>query len=553
MKLRPDLSQTPPTAIMSDIDDELLALAGGDVSSGEEEVTTVIDFGPPPTQTPERNQPYPGVDFPSPDQRQERLHAIRQQWGGQAAIAQRAAMQQPAAMQQRQQQKETPTTQRTAQQLEAAVGDASKLPQVAYADGQPITLLQNGTPQWRQSAPTNQIPMPGPPNATSTYGKMRGGVATTAGASSALSPDSDLVQSMLEYIHSLEAQLRITKTDLDSCSPSAINIQVFYCLGDRDDPDTYLAEPKWEVPGDQVMLRGCLPVHDSDGYIEKKGNITFAVYKHYTIEHQKFEVEHAIQANEPLPNPEPAYQDVKLISGEMAEAMRAFIAQHPTFHTEFPELDERALKRTIKSPYIWWYHYRTKHEIQDLPPKQADLVTALTDWIEVSFGPLYDRIDHQFHRGRVSNESMEYLVRPGQVLVTEDDGNGLPMGCLAMTRPKRSSVRLMNASGMDTEEEWSWDIVVRSYTYAGEFFQKTQTVTLGLASDTWDGEVDIASLKAVPLQYVGDEIKEALERRGKTFWKCRSKRLVSYEATPNSKDKNHAVRGILVLRGERNS
>ena len=505
---------------------------------------------PPPapsTQPPGRESH--GFLFPkmnAPHQQQERQQMI---WPHQNAIMQQPFMRPRQSSTVPQQQRQAATTQQAAQQ--AAQQLEALRAATAYAERK---ATPTGTLQWSQLPPTNQ--MPASLNAASTYGvtgRAGSGFATTARASSPPPSDLDVVQSMLEYVQSLEAQLGISRADLDPCSVPAINIQVFYCLGNRINPETYLAEPEWEVHDDEVMLRGCFPVHDSDAYIEKRGNVVFAIYKHYRIEHQESEVEHAMRANEPLPNPEPAYQDVKLISSEMTEAMRAFVTQHPTFRTEFPELDDKALKRTIMSPYIWWYHYRKRHEIQDLPPRQAELMTTLTDWIEASFGPLYDRIDHQFRRGRVSNESMEYFVHPGQVFVLKDSGNGLPIGCLATTRPSRSIPMPAARESLDTEEQWSWDIVVRSYSYAGEFFQRNQIITLNLASDTWDDEVDVASLKAVPLQYAGDEIKEVLERRGKTFWKCRTKRLVSYEATPNSKQKkHHAVRGILVAHRDTN-
>jgi hypothetical protein len=294
------------------------------------------------------------------------------------------------------------------------------------------------------------------------------------------------------------------------------------------------------------MLRGRFPVHDPDGYLEKRGDITFAVYQHYTVEHQKPELEQAMRAKEPLPSPRPTYQDVALISEEMAEAMRAFVAQHPTFRTEFPELGGMESRERITSPHIWWYHYRKSHNIQDLPPRQAELVKALTHWIETSSGSLYDRIDHQFRQGRVSHESVEYLVRPGHALVLEDDGKGLPMGYLATTRPKLSPTQGLSEPH-ETLRSKVWEIGVQSYAYTGEFSPKNETLTLDFEDEAEDGEVDIASLKYVPLTHANDEIKEVLERRGKTFWKCRSKRLVSYEGSSISKDKKHAVRRIAVL------
>ncbi|KAL8381577.1 hypothetical protein RB595_005724 [Gaeumannomyces hyphopodioides] len=462
--------------------------------------------------------------------RQRRKEQQQQEQIEQEQLIERRRQEQMALLRAAQQVQDTPQMGYMRQLMRAAPAAAAEEKKVAARP----------EAQWTRSVPTNRMLMSAPLNAASTYRETGGGFATTVGAPSPPPPDTNLAQSesMLEYIQSLEAQLGLPKTRLELCSASAINIQVFHCLGDRNDPDTYLAEPKWLTHDDKIMLRGYFPVHDAGGYIEKKGNIAFAVYKHYTVEHQKSEVERAMKANEPLPSPQPAYQDVELISGEMAEAVKAFIAQHPTFCTELLEPDNREVERWIMSPHIWWYHCRKRHKTQDLPPRQANMMTALTDWVEASFGSLYDGIDHQFCTGRVSGDSIEYLVHPGQVLVLKDDGGGIPMGYLATARPKLHS-NDMEGQREEQQQQSLWAVDARSYSYAGEFFRTDQTITLGLESNASDGEVNIADLKAVPLQYAGDEIKEVLERRGKTFWKCRSKCLVSYETATNSKDKKH--------------
>ncbi|KAK7226789.1 hypothetical protein V2G26_014792 [Clonostachys chloroleuca] len=55
-------------------------------------------------------------------------------------------------------------------------------------------------------------------------------------------------------------------------------------------------------------------------------------------------------------------------------------------------------------------------------------------------------------------------------------------------------------------------------------------------------EVEIADLNIMPLQYAPKETHEHLRKRGETFWKCRKRRLVSYEQ--ERKDGTHA-RGVV--------
>ncbi|RYP70581.1 hypothetical protein DL771_005400 [Monosporascus sp. 5C6A] len=385
----------------------------------------------------------------------------------------------------------------------------------------------------RSVTPTPKIPFLAGTGAfhghsTGEYESTERGFAQKQDSSSAPSFDSNLLQQMMQRIQELEAENANLRGD--SSDNSAINVQVFHCLGgsgDENDETAYLSEPDWEIHGEDVVLRGRFPVSDPQGYVEK-GNTAFIIYKHYTKEHQRSAIDEAVRAKKPLPNPEPASQDVMLISCEMIKAVKAFFAQYPTFRTEFPEVDEM---ERIKAPYIWWYHCRKSHNIQSLPRRQAQLVVTLTNWIEANYASLYDQINDQFRRGKVSNASMEYLVRPGHVLISQSDG--VPLGHLATTRPylieKSKHSRSAGNVQHESKHQSSWGVHSRSYTYAGDFLRADAEITLNLETETEDGEVDVASLGVVPLEYASNEVQARLMCRGKIFWKCRNKQLVSYE------------------------
>ncbi|RYP48467.1 hypothetical protein DL768_005669 [Monosporascus sp. mg162] len=383
----------------------------------------------------------------------------------------------------------------------------------------------------RSVTPTQKIPFPGGTGAihrqsAGQYESIERGFAQNQDFSSAPSSDSNLLQQMMRRIQELEAENGKLRGDSSDTSP--INVQVFHCLGDGSGDETaYLSEPDWEIRGEDIVLRGRFPVSDPEGYA-KKGNTAFIIYKRYTEEYQRSAVDEAVKAKKPLPKPEPVSQEVLLISGEMIGAVKAFFAQYPTFRTEFPEVD---VTERIRAPYIWWYHCRKSQNIQSLPRRQAQLVVKLTNWIEVNYASLYDRINDQFRRGKVSNASMRYLVRPGHVLVSHSDD--VPLGHLATTRPypieKSKHSRSADNERHKSKHQWSWCVHSRSYIYAGDFLRTDEALTLNFETETEDGEVDIASLGVVPLEYASHEVQARLMCRGKTFWKCRNKQLVSYE------------------------
>jgi hypothetical protein len=340
--------------------------------------------------------------------------------------------------------------------------------------------------------------------------------------------DANLLSEMKLQIKDLEEEnSKLRQKEADDIA--AVNVQVFHCLIDGDGEEkAYLSEPYWEIHDQDVSLSCRLHVVDPDGYIETKRNIAFAFYKIYTMEHQRVELEEAMKTKGVIPNPEPASLEILLISNDMREAMRRFLDQFSDFRTEFPEVHET---KRLTSPFIWWYHCRRSYNLQHLQPREAKLIATLIHWIEDSYSSLYDQVDDQLRRHRVSSTSIEFLVRHGYVLVSDNDG--VPMGYQATSRPRAIDVFNTKHGSQSTSGEAksrrNWEIKSRSYMYAGNFLWKSMTLTLTLETDTEDGEVDITSLEYVPLAHASEEVRQRLEQRGKTFWKCRNKRLVSYE------------------------
>ncbi|KAM7203291.1 putative AAA domain containing protein [Rhypophila sp. PSN 637] len=367
-----------------------------------------------------------------------------------------------------------------------------------------------------------------------------------------------MVRDLLDCVRNLEAQLGVSHSDDfgKKSRRSSIVIQEFHCLEDFENatknnaghsgrhakPLMYLGSPAWEVYDGEVKLKGQFPVYDSDTYIKKRGDITFAAYKIYSPEHQTDQVERAIRANESLPPPEPLRQRIVIVSEEMTAAIRAFSALEPTFRDEFTEFngddtyhgeDDTEGRNVLESPFIWWYHYRKSNKIQELPAREIKLVTAITSWIEANYGALYANVDDQLLCGRVSKDSMQYLIRPGQVVILQDKDLPTPTGHVALGRPSRWDTKSQKRDDSYDEplSQWRccWTIRVRSYIYAGDFYRKEDTVTFGLSADAEEEEVEITSLRLVPLNFAPEEVSRMLETRGKTFWSCRNKRLVSYD------------------------
>ncbi|KAM0561950.1 hypothetical protein ACHAPJ_002391 [Fusarium lateritium] len=358
--------------------------------------------------------------------------------------------------------------------------------------------------------------------------------------------DTNILQTLIDRVKELEQENEKLREDVDTFSTtsanSPINVQFFHCLeraGSDDDSyeersnrTVYLTPPEWEIFGEDIDLKGRFPIANPEDYAEEH-DAALVIHKYYSVDHQYDSVNAARRAKLPLPEPEPASQDIVLASKEMVEAVEALFDQFPSFSDDFPSVFEM---ESLKDPHLWWYHCRTTFKIQDLPDRQAQLVAVLIDWIESNFAQLYDQIDDQFRRGKVSSESLKFLIRPGDVLVAKR--NGTYSGRIATGRPlpqamdKRSEETEKNSERLGDQ---SWVVRTRSYGYAGKFFRVDKEVSIDFPSKYSGTEIDISELNTMPLSYAKPEVKETLLQRGKRFWKLRDKQLISYEGNSSHK------------------
>ncbi|KAI1168284.1 hypothetical protein F5B18DRAFT_646814 [Nemania serpens] len=281
---------------------------------------------------------------------------------------------------------------------------------------------------------------------------------------------------------------------------------------DNGDGRTYLFEPEWVVKDNQISLKARSHILDPKAYVERIGNTGFIIFKVYNAKYQLSAVNKAIKKNAPLPRPTPMSQNILLVSNDMIGAINAYFDQYPRFRSEYPEV---IVEKQIRSPYVWWYHSRSSDYHLGLRPQQAQLVKLVTDWIESNYAPSYKKVNNQLKRGRVSRWSLQYLIRPGQVVVSYHDGKA--QGHIARGCPHT----------MKRKAGQKWTIKTESVSYAGSFYWLVKNMDLEF--EAGKREININDLNVVPLEYATSEVRTTLEQRGSSWWKSRGRRLVSYQ------------------------
>jgi hypothetical protein len=325
----------------------------------------------------------------------------------------------------------------------------------------------------------------------------------------------------------------------------AYTSRVFYQIGQT----FYLDEPRWEpAEGADVVLLANNPIRNMEYYLDQHPEIAFAIYKRYTqtppSDRSKIETKDGVYRS-----PAPAHEFLSLIAPDILDAVEELVQQIPGFGDYFPYFDP---ERQILAPYLFMYY--SAPFIPDILPELdlpvQNLIKQLEAAIDKSYGYEYDSAKLQAEKGMVARKHLKYLIRPGDVLVSNGSEGNIPQACIATSwieapetvledsRYEESEFiqrkriprygPLANSASSRQLTTYVWDIPVWKWQYDGAFAKLETHVEIVMSLGYEDESVEIKKLNFYPLQYADREMRSLLEKRGKTFWSIRNRRFVSY-------------------------
>jgi hypothetical protein len=319
-------------------------------------------------------------------------------------------------------------------------------------------------------------------------------------------------------------------------------IQVIYCI--LEPPErmtTYLDEPTWAIgPKGEAIPKAHFPIPDMEGYLQQKHSMAFSVQKCYNLRDQEEEVQNAVSDKRELPRLKPAREYLRLESQDMRETFKAFMNSNPLLEKDFPDFNPSI---PFVAPYLFWYHHRSTATSKDLNEHQRVLMLRLTTWIDENYGELYDRVEKQLAKGLVSYDSMPFLVKVGDaILVKQEVGQQTQelIGAVAESYLQSNTQRGLvkhdwsryrgQSVGKDARKKqyWDWKVHTWSYRFDGTFYKKQEIINIKMLADDLKEEISIQDLNAFPIRYASEQTIALLEKRGREFWQCRTKRLVAY-------------------------
>lgn len=304
------------------------------------------------------------------------------------------------------------------------------------------------------------------------------------------------------------------------------------------EPAAYFDRPVL-APGlkhDDFSLRAFLPITDVGSYVKQTG-LDFVVSRFYSASSLQSEVRSAMAKKQPPPEPRPYREHIQLQSQQMVEALLEFLSLQPGFWDRFPGFDAG---EPIDAPYILWYTYRSTDALQQLQPPQRDLMHMMTSWIEQNYAKNYDEAASYLEKGVVTLKTLPFLMCPGDVLIWKEKSKMKAAITSSLLKQMSTPILYWDSSQIMWSErntrdgtkkgEFSttWIAEAWNYEFIGDFYRKKVPIEIKFKASSLEQEVEISRLAVYPLRFADEKTKLQLETRGRTFWSCRVRNLVSY-------------------------
>jgi hypothetical protein len=176
----------------------------------------------------------------------------------------------------------------------------------------------------------------------------------------------------------------------------------------------YLDTP-WAVNSGErsVHLRGGTEIKNLELHIERHKNLTFLVYNDYTCCKAPATASDRISKQDRDQNAQDinlykSEESVCVISQQLSHALMEIRNDYhnvPGYYPDFEVLQE------FSAPYLWLYHERKS--IEKMIPKLSSIsqhaLGVFLDYIEISFGEEYSKVDALISKGMISSKYLSYL------------------------------------------------------------------------------------------------------------------------------------------------
>ena len=285
------------------------------------------------------------------------------------------------------------------------------------------------------------------------------------------------LQKLQEYIELLQAQATHIESTQSLQAPP--RYQIIYRIQRREPVQQRNSKQKYDeryssffdhpelVSGqDSASHIQCkLPLTNFDLYLEKNKDISFIVYRNFDTESARIEAKAStddLSREKATLLPKHTSETVRPVNKDLIEATMALLKSQQ----EYAELlRDFSASVELPAPYLFIYHSRTSlKKFQDSMPSHAQpQISLLLRYVSEQYADEYAAADSLLSRNKISPESLRYLFKPGDLLVSRV--NGQYMGFVSTSWPRITSHKHDSQARMASERKtvhvckldvWHW-------------------------------------------------------------------------------------------------
>ena len=340
--------------------------------------------------------------------------------------------------------------------------------------------------------------------------------------------DRDLIRHLYDTIVDLRSQIKKLQEELRAAldfgpvEPPPPRLQVFHRVTCDCDPNQqrqaiYQDHPEFIEAELTNHVQGRLRVSDIHLYLDRNSEVALIVYKEYMCSKsnlmRRMLLKKARQNNMPPPDNSsaiPYSESLSIISASICTAVKE-VFKYQENVSYYPKVEVRG---EINAPYTFFYHDRVtiKQEVLRLPQSLREAISLFMNYFEENLTKEFCNADEQFRQAKVSSETIQYLFKPGQVVLQHQN---------------RELLSYCADSYLQRESSDSWSLQTWSWHFDGQFWKEKAKLSVKYTGPA-DNVMSITDLDIHPLEYGGPEVEKQLRARGAQFWSCRYRKYVGY-------------------------
>ncbi|KAH6678084.1 hypothetical protein B0J14DRAFT_650301 [Halenospora varia] len=218
------------------------------------------------------------------------------------------------------------------------------------------------------------------------------------------------LEALQAYITDLREKAKMLEDLKSQRVPSTF--QIIHRINRERGPSMYIDPPQWSTGENNTqILTSSLPILNLSSYLDKHPMLAFIVFREY--EGKPLDNRH-----NDMPQVKHTSESLEVVTVDLTNAISNFLESNQRFSDVFEDFSW-SQNHSLSSPYLAIYHSRKILDayMEDMPNHQRLQFQVLLDYVLSEYREKYATADSLMERGKITPAYIEYLFKPGDILV----------------------------------------------------------------------------------------------------------------------------------------